>query len=211
MGAARSCLSASGSALVNIREHVKGGGISDYVHLTRLALRADAWTEIDELIWVKPDGPPVGHVGRPRRGWERILWFAPSSRPACYPKQNGKPSDRLGLQDAGNASSAWLHGPQRIVSSGIARCQDVVTVSVAARPPGIDHPAMWPNPLASWLVRLITVGGQTICDPFMGSGTTLVEAYRSGRCGVGIELNEAYCEIAANRLRAEVLPLEQPA
>jgi site-specific DNA-methyltransferase (adenine-specific) len=77
-----------------------------------------------------------------------------------------------------------------------------------------DHPCPKPEPLMCDLVSLFTDVGETILDPFMGSGTTLVAAKRLGRKAIGIELEEKYCEIAARRLSQGALNLfteEQPA
>lgn len=67
------------------------------------------------------------------------------------------------------------------------------------------HPCPKPTALMS---KLLTKSrALTVLDPFMGSGTTLRAAKNLGRHAVGIEISERYCEIAANRLAQEVLPL----
>ena len=70
-----------------------------------------------------------------------------------------------------------------------------------------DHPCPKPLTLMVELVRLFTDPGETILDPFMGSGTTLRAAKDLGRKAIGIEIEEKYCEVAARRMDQEVLVL----
>jgi DNA modification methylase len=84
---------------------------------------------------------------------------------------------------------------------------DSFSTTESAAPNG--HPCPKPLGTMRWLVRRGSLPGEVVCDPFMGSGTTLHAAQLEGRKAIGIEIEERYCEIAAERLRQEVLPLEQ--
>lgn len=66
------------------------------------------------------------------------------------------------------------------------------------------HPTQKPLALMRWCLSLVP-DAETVLDPFMGSGTTLVAAKMEGRQAVGIEINEKYCEAAVNRLAQGVL------
>ena len=67
------------------------------------------------------------------------------------------------------------------------------------------HPTQKPVALMSRIVSGSTDHGDTVLDPFAGSGTTLRAAKNLGRRAIGIELEERYCEIAAKRLAQEAL------
>ena len=67
------------------------------------------------------------------------------------------------------------------------------------------HPCPKPIGWMRWLVGLTAQANDVILDPFCGSGTTLRAAKDLGLAAIGIEIEERYCEIAAERLRQEVL------
>lgn len=62
-----------------------------------------------------------------------------------------------------------------------------------------NHPAPFPLELAIRLVRMFSFVGDTVFDPFLGSGTTSVAAWQTGRNSIGIEIDDAYLKYAARR------------
>lgn len=71
----------------------------------------------------------------------------------------------------------------------------------------VGHPSPRPLDTMRHLVVLATADDGVVIDPFAGSGTTLRAAKDCGRRAIGIEIEERYCEVAANRLRQDVLGL----
>lgn len=133
----------------------------------------------------------LSQVKRPRHVcvWEKPMSFAPRMGGSPFLPHwepcaiYGKPWGEGGRVPAYHMSDVWRHNPAE--KNG--------------------HPC--PKPL-SLMTRIISkIPADLLCDPFCGSGTTLVAAKELGRRAVGIELNEEYCEIAAKRLAQEVLDL----
>lgn len=199
-------LESDGSIIINIREHIRDGEMSDYVHNTRRTIRDGGWIECDELIWIKPEGPPFGHPKRPRRAWERILWFSKSRQPWCDPRANGKASNRLGMRPANERANRnqWSTSSQSLKPAGIARQQDWVSVHVRSNPNHVRHPAAYPPPLARWMVTTFSKSSATVLDPFAGSGTTLIAAHQTGRHAIGIERSDEYCDQIVSRWKRQI-------
>src|SRR5262249_15822093 len=63
-----------------------------------------------------------------------------------------------------------------------------------------EHPAPFPLELANRLVRMFSFYGDTVLDPFAGTGTTLVAALNAGRNAIGVEVDAKYVEITKRRL-----------
>ncbi len=74
----------------------------------------------------------------------------------------------------------------------------------------IGHPAPFPRELPRRCIKLFSFVGDVVFDPFLGSGTTLIEALALKRKGVGVEIDIKYAEIAKQRLLKEITLFNQP-
>jgi len=66
-----------------------------------------------------------------------------------------------------------------------------------------QHPAPFPLQLAARLVRMFSFSGDTVLDPFCGTGTTMIAALKTERSSIGIVIDKEYCRSAARYLKAE--------
>jgi DNA modification methylase len=69
------------------------------------------------------------------------------------------------------------------------------------------HPAPFPLEIAERLIRMFSFAGDTVLDPFMGTGTTNAAAAKWGRNSIGIEVDPHYFDLAHTRLRNETMSL----
>ena len=125
--------------------------------------------------------------------WNLITWAKPNPVPTCNNKY---------LPDVEyivhGFSAGHLHGTyQDKQSFFLEKCGEKST----------DHPNEKPLSLMLKLVRLSTLPGQTVLDPFMGSGTTGVACKMLGRNFIGIELDAKYYRIAERRIANAQPPL----
>ena len=71
-----------------------------------------------------------------------------------------------------------------------------------------EHPAMFPEELPKRLVKMFSFVGDTVLDPFLGSGTTALAAMKLGRNSVGYEINKAFIPVIEKKLSSKVLNAE---
>lgn len=128
--------------------------------------------------------------------WVRAgFWRRPDGAPQFTGDRPGTPGDAIAIMHKAG-KKRWNGGGQHgYWECGVERTDRA-------------HPAQKPIALMRHLVADFSDTGETILDPFMGSGTTLVAAKSLNRKAIGIELEEKYCELAASRLSQEALPLE---
>lgn len=74
-----------------------------------------------------------------------------------------------------------------------------------------NHSAAFPQSLPEWFIKLFSDPGDTVLDPFVGSGTTLKAAHELGRNSIGIDLSREYCDMAEAAVGKQLALMEEAA
>jgi site-specific DNA-methyltransferase (adenine-specific) len=163
------------------------------------------WTYAQEIVWEKQDGSGFT-TDRFRRvhefatHWYRGPWGDTTHN---VPRVGYRGPDKSVTRAPVDKNQHGVRGPSSYVDDGTRLTRSVLRISnmhgravhPTEKPPGILEP----------LIRYSTKPGDTILDPFAGSGSSGVTAKALGRKAVLIEADEAYAEIAARRLSQGVL------
>lgn len=151
------------------------------------------WWFQEELVWEKPEGAAVNRSQRFSVDRHPLQWRANACTERILVCQvpTTRSNDDL-ISEYG--------GADRIVGS--FERSEVWHLNPAEVN---GHPAPFPRAIPERLIRFYSWSGDTVLDPFMGSGTTLRAAKDAGRRAVGIEIDERFCEAAALWLSQEVL------
>ena len=178
-----------------------------------LALQDDGWWLRSDIIWAKPNPMPESVRDRPTSAHEHVFLLAKA--PAYYYDAVGiaEPADGgWGTRDRTSAKhngAAFANAGQRPhggLRGGDATTRNARNVwTIPPQPYAGAHFAVFPEELARRCILAGTPHGGTVLDPFSGSGTTLKVARGHGRRAVGIELNEEYALLAADRLSQQSL------
>lgn len=144
-----------------------------------LALQADGWWLRSDVIWNKPNPIPESVDDRPTKAHEYVFMLTKSLR--CY---FDLPAVREGDH---NLRSVW---------------------TVTSQPYKGAHFATMPPEIARRCILAGSAVGDTVLDPFMGSGTTGMVANENGRSFIGIEPSAEYLKLAEDRIGVDLIRME---
>ena len=208
-------LKPSGTFILNIKERVVNGERHTYVLELILAMRAQGWIWTEELVWHKKNCYPGKWPNRFRDAWERLLQFNKQKKFKMLQEEVmintgdwAKTRLRnLSITDKVRDESRVGSGFGKKIENWVSRDKAYPTnvLHLATECSNRDHSAAFPEALPEWFIKLFTVPGDVVLDPFMGSGTTLRVARRLQRDAIGIDIHQDYID----RARAELVEPER--
>lgn len=161
-----------------------------------------------DLVWDKVLTTGFLNAKRmPLRRHETILIFG---KPKYFPQMmKGKPLHSKGHQ-TGEPKVNRNYGKHKLIDDSRAGSTDKYPTSILTfrkrHPSVVLHATEKPVELMEWLTKAFSEKGDTILDPFMGSGTTGVACKRLNRSFIGFELDPNYFEIAKKRIEETICP-----
>lgn len=210
-------LKPTGSFVLNIKERVANGERHTYVLELILEMRRQGWLWTEEYIWHKKNCYPGKWPNRFRDAWERCLHFTLQRNFKMFQDAVRVPMGswaekrlrKLSAADKRRDESKVLSGFGKNISNWIGKDWAYPTnvLHLATECANRNHSATFPVGLPEWFIKLLTEEGDTVVDPFVGSGTTAIACIRLNRHYLGIELQDEYFKLALESTRGTQMKL----
>ena len=182
-----------------------------------LAMRKQGWLWTEEFIWHKKNCYPGKWPNRFRDAWERLLQFNKEKKFSMYQEEVMVPMGDWSKARLKNLSEIDKIRDNSKVGSGFGKNISNWLAREKAFPTNVlhhatecnnkNHSAVFPESLPEWFIKLFTREGDTVLDPFMGSGTTNFVALRMERNSIGIEILPEYYEMVKKQIeQSKVVP-----
>jgi len=207
-------LKPTGTFILNIRGHCENGERHTYVLELIIALRKQGWLWTEEFIWYKPNANPGKWPNRFKNAWERCLQFnlqrdfkmfqdAVRIRPGKAMQRALANMHRKGVKSTPRIESSTGSGfgkdHYKCANRKLVYPDNVLMIPVETSKR--NHSAPFPEELPEWFIKLFTEEGDTVLDPFMGSGTTVVVASSMQRHAIGIEIIEKHYDSVQEEIK----------
>lgn len=199
-------LKPSGSFVLNIKEGIVKGKKQIYVLEYLLEMAKLGWWA-ETFIWVKTNPFPTGNKRRLKDGFEYCYQFTKSNEYKFFPKNCLVPANPKWLKDNLKRKNKGEH----FVKNNSGMNMSIRTVDSMVRPSNVitlstnstntDHPATFPVGLPKFFISLMTEEGDIVCDPFVGSGTTIQACLESNRKWVANDREQAYVDMTLERIK----------
>jgi len=203
-------LKPSGSFVLNIKEKAVNGERHTYVLELILALRKQGWLWTEEYIWHKKNYYPGKWPNRFRDAWERCLHFTRQRQFKMNQEAVRVPMGdwaqtrlkSLGKNDVVRYESQVGNAFAKNIANWQGRNLAYPTnvLHLATETGNKNHSAAYPLALPQRFIKLFTDEGDTVLDPFAGSGTTLQAAIEIGRNAVGIDIAPEFVALCQEKL-----------
>lgn len=213
-------LKPTGTFILNIKEKVVDGERSTYVMELILSMRKQGWLWTEEFIWHKKNSYPGKWPNRFRDSWERLLQFNKDKKFHMYQEEVMVPmgdwaktrlkklSDTDKIRDTSKVGSGFGKNISNWLDRDKAYPTNVLHLATECN--NKNHSAAFPEELPEWFIKLFTKQHDTVLDPFMGSGTTLIVANRMQRHSIGVDIMPEYYNMVKQQLKPVELYLLEP-
>jgi len=206
-------LKPKGTFILNIKERVVKGERHTYVIQLILEMRKQGWLWTEEFVWHKKNCYPGKWPNRFRDAWERLLQFNKSKKFNMYQQDvmvpiGGWADSRLRnlsetdkVRDNAKNKSGFGKNVSHWLNKDMVYPTNVLHLATECN--NRQHSAVFPEALPEWFIKLFTKEGDTVLDPFMGSGTTLFVSQKLMRNSIGIEIVAEYYQAVKKKIEKE--------